>query len=278
MGGGNSGSIEVATTLMAHGGRMGRIDFESETFIAHTLRGEGFDASEDGTGRGVPLVPVILRGHSDYGSGVPCLRAAGGDVGGGSEALIAYRTTGNCGAWDTGDVIDTLTTGTDKTSHVICVHSDALNRTGEHLKPSADGAGVVRLRPAGKGWIDDGTSFAVTTGAPHAVAFSIMPQNSGKDYKAREVEVAQPLMAGGPVGGNQGGDYVLQHWAVRRLTTTECARLQGFADDHSRIPWRGKAAEACPDGPQYKTYGNSMATKKMRWLAQRLAAELARAA
>lgn len=28
-------------------------------YIAHTLRGEGFDASEDGTGRGTPLVPVI---------------------------------------------------------------------------------------------------------------------------------------------------------------------------------------------------------------------------
>ncbi|RYG76417.1 MAG: DNA cytosine methyltransferase, partial [Alphaproteobacteria bacterium] len=39
-----------------------------------------------------------------------------------------------------------------------------------------------------------------------AVAWSIMPQNSGKDYKARAVEVAQPIMAGGPVGGNQGGD------------------------------------------------------------------------
>ena len=40
--------------------------------------------------------------------------------------------------------------------------------------------------------------------------FSIMPMNSGKDYKAREVQVAQPLMAGGPVGGNQGGDFVAQ--------------------------------------------------------------------
>ena len=28
---------------------------------AHTLRGEGFDASEDGTGRGTPLVPVSVR-------------------------------------------------------------------------------------------------------------------------------------------------------------------------------------------------------------------------
>lgn len=46
-------------------------------------------------------------------------------------------------------------------------------------------------------------------GVPPAVVFSIMPQNSGKDYKAREVEVTQPLMAGGPVGGNQGGDFVV---------------------------------------------------------------------
>jgi DNA (cytosine-5)-methyltransferase 1 len=43
-----------------------------------------------------------------------------------------------------------------------------------------------------------------------AIAFSIMPQNSGKDYKAKLTDVAQPIMAGGPVGGNQGGDYVVQ--------------------------------------------------------------------
>jgi len=29
--------------------------------VAHALRGEGFDASEDGTGRGTPLVPVAMR-------------------------------------------------------------------------------------------------------------------------------------------------------------------------------------------------------------------------
>jgi DNA (cytosine-5)-methyltransferase 1 len=28
--------------------------------VAHTLKGEGFDASEDGTGRGTPLVPVNM--------------------------------------------------------------------------------------------------------------------------------------------------------------------------------------------------------------------------
>jgi DNA (cytosine-5)-methyltransferase 1 len=39
---------------------MGRQDYETETLIAHSLRAEGFDASEDGTGRGTPLVPVAF--------------------------------------------------------------------------------------------------------------------------------------------------------------------------------------------------------------------------
>ncbi|KAF0122890.1 MAG: DNA (cytosine-5-)-methyltransferase, partial [Xanthobacteraceae bacterium] len=58
--------IDVATAVNAHGGPCGRMDFETETFIyptlAHALRGEGFDGSEDGTGRGTPLVPVGRSG------------------------------------------------------------------------------------------------------------------------------------------------------------------------------------------------------------------------
>lgn len=57
--GGNNtgGAIDVAAGLNAKGGA-GRLDFDSETFVTHSLRGDGFDASEDGTGRGTPLVPV----------------------------------------------------------------------------------------------------------------------------------------------------------------------------------------------------------------------------
>lgn len=58
-GGRLSGEVEVAACLTAKGMR---IDFEVETFlvqpVAHTLRGAGFDGSEDGTGRGTPLLPV----------------------------------------------------------------------------------------------------------------------------------------------------------------------------------------------------------------------------
>ena len=54
------GSRFVAMCLNAKGGN-GRIDAESETFVTHALRAEGFDASEDGTGRGTPLtvVPIL---------------------------------------------------------------------------------------------------------------------------------------------------------------------------------------------------------------------------
>lgn len=43
-------------SLCLNAGGMGRIDSESESMIAHSLRADGFDASEDGTGRGSPLV------------------------------------------------------------------------------------------------------------------------------------------------------------------------------------------------------------------------------
>ena len=59
---------------------------------------------------------------------------------------------------------------------------------------------------------------------------------------------------------------------VRRLTPRECERLQGFPDDWTAIPWRGRPAAECPDGPRYKALGNSMAVPCMRWIGERIAA------
>jgi len=55
--------------------------------------------------------------------------------------------------------------------------------------------------------------------------------------------------------------------AVRRLTPTECERLQGFPDGWTLIPYRGKPAA---DGPRYKALGNSMAVPCMRWIGERI--------
>ena len=58
--------------------------------------------------------------------------------------------------------------------------------------------------------------------------------------------------------------------AVRRLTPVECERLQGFPDNYTKIPYRKKDVNNCPDGPRYKAMGNSMAVPVMKWIGQRI--------
>lgn len=93
-GGGNtSGPIEAAATLVAKGHKC---DFEVETFVAHTLRGEGFDASEDGSGRGVPLVAFDCKGtqvQASIDGAMPTLRSmghAGSHQNAGGHAAVAF--------------------------------------------------------------------------------------------------------------------------------------------------------------------------------------------
>ena len=66
--------------------------------------------------------------------------------------------------------------------------------------------------------------------------------------------------------------HIATAMAVRRLTPVECERLQGFPDNWSRISWKGKPEDQCPDGPRYKACGNSMAVPVMSWIGSRIAA------
>lgn len=54
------------------------------------------------------------------------------------------------------------------------------------------------------------------------------------------------------------------------LSSGKCERLQGFPDDYTRIPYRGKPAVLCPDGPRYQALGNSMAVPVMNWIGHRI--------
>jgi DNA (cytosine-5)-methyltransferase 1 len=87
--------------------------------------------------------------------------------------------------------------------------------------------------PQGSGCSDDGEMFTLNSTDVHAVALA-------------------PTMQ------------------VRRLTPTECERLQGFPDGWTAIPWKNKSANDCPDGPRYKALGNSMAVNCMEWLGERI--------
>lgn len=58
--------------------------------------------------------------------------------------------------------------------------------------------------------------------------------------------------------------------APRMITPIECERLMGFPDNWTRIPWKGKPEEECPDSPRYKACGNSMCVNVMRWIGMRI--------
>lgn len=62
-------------------------------------------------------------------------------------------------------------------------------------------------------------------------------------------------------------------WIVRRLTPTECERLQGYPDGWTDIgEWvdtKGKKHKPA-DGPRYKALGNSIALPQWLWIAQKM--------
>ena len=97
---------------------------------------------------------------------------------------------------------------------------------------------------------------------PHAVAFA---QNTRDEV--REMPYSGALSAN---PGMKQTSYVREGLSVRRLTPTECERLQGFPDGFTQIPYRNKPAEKCPDGPRYKALGNSMAVPVMRWIGEKI--------
>ncbi|MGE4300378.1 MAG: DNA cytosine methyltransferase, partial [Victivallaceae bacterium] len=87
-------------------------------------------------------------------------------------------------------------------------------------------------------------------------------ENGGNGVGAKE-EVAYTQNCTGVMG-------VCQNATVRRLLPVECERLMGFPDNHTRIPWKGKPEEECPDAPRYKACGNSMCVNVMAWVGRRI--------
>ena len=70
--------------------------------------------------------------------------------------------------------------------------------------------------------------------------------------------------------GHDSQQAVVHNTRVRRLTPIECERLQGFPDNYTQIPWKGKEAKDCPTSHRYRCLGNSMTTNVMLWIGKRI--------
>jgi DNA (cytosine-5)-methyltransferase 1 len=269
-GAGCSSLPRVAMCLNA--GAMGRQDAESETLIpvnrcgfddvTHSLRGECFDASEDGTGRETPLVPCYMA--TDYRSGAFDLVGLAGPVTASADrtraAPVVFDTTqvtspANYSNPQPGDPCHPLAAGQ---------HPPAIAFTAKDYGADAMDDCSPTLRAGGF----DGS---------HANG-GVMPRCERVAYAIQERAVSENLENGPQGKGYQEGvAYTLEARnkvqsvaasAVRRLTPKECARLQGFPDEYLDITYRNKPAA---DGPKYKALGNSMAVPVMRWIGERIA-------
>jgi DNA (cytosine-5)-methyltransferase 1 len=123
------------------------------------------------------------------------------------------------------------------------------------------GGGIMNISSNGK----VGTLRRETHGHVPAVCFESRFARNGRGAPS---DVVPPLKAqSGETGKGDAAPLVQTAMAVRRLTPTECERLQGFPDGYTDIKPRGKDT---PDGPRYKALGNSMAVPVMRWIGERI--------
>lgn len=121
----------------------------------------------------------------------------------------------------------------------------------------------------GRGWNDEGVMYTLDAAATQGVAYSIREDAKANNFSATELEVTPALQALRPsVQSHHAQTFIASNMAVRRLTPVECERLQGFPDNYTNIPWRGKSES--PDSLRYKAMGNSMAVPCMNWIGQRI--------
>jgi DNA (cytosine-5)-methyltransferase 1 len=200
---------EVAACLNSGGNDGGFRTEPGEHIVTHTLKAEGHDASEDGTGRGVPLIAAALRGNYHC------------DQDGDETKLVAYGGNNTSGPID----IATACNASASASGRQDFESETFVMQ-ERMEAENENSG-----PGGKGWNGDGVAF--TLEARHR------PQSMANSH------------------------------GVRRLTPTECERLQGFPDG-----WTEFAADGTriSDSARYQMLGNAVTVNVAEYIGRRILA------
>ncbi len=96
-----------------------------------------------------------------------------------------------------------------------------------------------------------------------AIAFTERTRDGERNVEAQE-ELAYAITNPG-AGGRTQERRLMQGMAVRRLTPTECLRLQGFPDDWLDIP-------GLSDSSKYRLAGNAVCVPVVEWIGRRIMA------
>jgi DNA (cytosine-5)-methyltransferase 1 len=249
---------------------------EGQTLVAHSLKADGFDASEDDTGRGTPIVPVVA-------GTMKAMRESGGFSNSVDHAAAGYMVPVGVTIHGTDKTarVATLTDvagslrarapgGQENSSTTAVMTAIAFDTKGSQVQTDESGATPTLRSMAHDGSHQNG-------GGQLGVAFAQNQRNELREMSVAGALPAEPgmkqqtyLAVSELVDALHATDEAVQKFlaptmAVRRLTPLECTRLQGFPDGYFDIPGKPFA-----DGPIYKMLGNSMAVNVMRWIGERI--------
>ena len=223
--------------------------------VTHSLRGEGFDASEDGTGRGVPLVLGFQSKASACNSMNPSEIMPTMDKGkcDGLAVAVALRGRDGGATIELGDdqafALRASSGGGDK-PHVLAFDTTQITSAANRSNPQPGDA-----------------CHPIAAGA-HVPAIAFDSRMRGPEPAVgREERPPQTMIERtGAIDATKPWN-VATAMQVRRLTPEECEALQGFPRSYTQVPNRNKPAA---DGPRYKALGNSWAVPCARWIGERI--------
>lgn len=315
-GGGNrQGPIDQAARLTA---RDHKCDFEVETFAAQSVTGErthslstangGKGSSEDGTGRGVPIVAHSVafaqnsRGEVRLEAGdghiAGTLNTGGGKPGYGMPAIAcrdqapAPFPTIAFSAKDHGgdaleDIAPTLRAGVRsngnanggvmpaiafRTLRATFGHEVSGTLISHYGKKTENADTILGPILVARSVALRGRDGGATVELGDEVATALRASGGGSDKAHVLLPSTEDYFHGQMLGPDETGWSQWAGWRVRRLMPVECERLQGMPDNYTLVSYRGKPAA---DGPRYKAIGNSMAVPCVEWLGRRIALVLA---
>jgi DNA (cytosine-5)-methyltransferase 1 len=218
-------------------------------------RAEGSSGGAPGTGIGDAgdPAPTIASSH------VPAIAFTSKDHGGDSSADLSptLRVGGHGG----GAVMPAI--AFDGRQSDVLQYGDKSGPLDTDAHSVAVAIRTAQTLSNGHGFNDE-TPYTLDRAQGQAVAFK--PSHYTRDKDGAPSDIAPPLTKETDRGDQEA--VLFSGMAVRRLTPRECERLQGFPDDYTLIPYRGKPVA---DGPRYKALGNSMAVPVMRWIGERIA-------
>lgn len=151
-----------------------------------------------------------------------------------------------------GDVINTLQArmGTGGKNMPILAYPI---QDGREMEKNQNGLGLGA---------ENDPSYTIDRTGAQAVAYSIREDAKANNFSATEIEQARALQSLQPsVQSHHAQTFIAEPMRVRRLTPTECERLQGFPDG-----WTDEQS----DTQRYKQMGNAVTVNVIEWIGSRL--------